>query len=90
MVPQVGKNPIHSIDNIIGIQISVLRLCPADNVYGFIRRPLQLRVRMTDQGISHCLNPLGKITVLKHETIEPIRIRIPGVFRQRFKAPKGI
>ena len=34
VIPQIGKDPVHAIDNIISVQITVLRLSGTYNVYG--------------------------------------------------------
>ena len=49
MIPQVGKLPVPPVQDIISIQISVLRLGIRDQTDRLLRRCLQLRIRMHDQ-----------------------------------------
>ena len=90
VIPQIGEDPIHAVDDIIGVQIAVVRLSGAYDIDGAVCDLLQLRIRMIDQGIPHRLDPLGKIAVLKYEAVELVRIGIFRILRQRLKAPEGV
>ena len=65
VVGQVGEAVLQAVDDIIGVQVPVRLLGGTDKVDGFIRCFFQLRVRMDGQGVSHRLDPLGKVAVLK-------------------------
>ncbi len=90
MVSQIGENTVHAVDDIICIQITILRLCRADNVNGLVRGPLQGLVGTVRQGIPHRLYPLGEIAVLKNKAVKPVRVRMLRILRQCLKAPEGI
>ena len=90
VVAQIGENTVHTVDDIICIQVTVFRLCRTDNVDSLVRSPFQLLVGMTGKGIAHRLNPLGKIAVLKNKAVKPVRVRMLRVLRQRLKAPEGV
>ena len=70
VVHQTGKTFVQSVDDIIGIQITVGLLGSAYNVDGFIGGALQLRVRVPGQRIGYRFQPFGKITVLENMAAE--------------------
>ena len=90
VILQIGKGLIHTIDNIISVQISILKLCRTHNVNSFICCCLQLLIWMLCQRISNCFDPLGEIRILKNEAIEFIIIRMFRIIRQSFKSSEGI
>ena len=81
MISQIRENPVHTVDDVIGIQIPILRLCCTDDIDCFISSLFQFGIGMINQGIAYCLNPLGKITVLKYTSVKFIRVRIRRILR---------
>ena len=89
MILQIGEDLVLSIDDVISIQIAVLLLGCAYKVNGAVRNFLKLRIRMLGQRIPHCLDPLGKITVLEYKAVKLI-IQMLWILRQRLKAAEGV
>ena len=58
VISEVGENAIHAVDNIVCVQIAVLRLCRTDDVDRLIRSLLKFGIGMVDQGITNRLDPL--------------------------------
>ena len=61
MILQICENLIFSVDNIIGIQISVILLSCTHDIDGSVCDCLQFRIRMLGQRITDCFDPFGKI-----------------------------
>ena len=57
IVLQVSKNLVLAINNIVGIQISVILLRRTDNINRPVCNFLKLRIRILCQGISNRFNP---------------------------------
>ena len=90
VISEVGENAVHTVDDIVGVQIAVLRLCRTDNIDRLIRSPLKLRIGMVNQGIADRLNPLREVAVLKNKAVEFIRVGVLRILRQCLKAAEGI
>ena len=89
MVFQIRKASVHTVNNIVRIQIPIFHLRRTYYVNRFIRRPFQFHVWVSGKGISDCFNPFRKITVLKHKAVKTL-FQMLHILRQRFKSPKRI
>ena len=70
VVLEIRKNHILIVDQIIGVEISVLSLRCADSLNRFICCLFQLRIRMLCQGVGNRLHPLGEIRILEQKAIK--------------------
>ena len=61
---------IRLLDGKIGIQIPVLMLCAADQLYDLIAALLQLRIRILRQRVGSSFQPFRHVAVLKYHTVE--------------------
>ena len=89
IVLQIGEDLVLVIDDIIGVQVAVLQLGRADDIDGFIRRRLQLRIRMLGQGIAHRLDPFGKIAVLEQAAVKAV-LQMIHILRKRLKLQRPL
>ena len=85
IVAQIGPRSVHAVDDVVGIQIAVLRLSGADEVDGFIGDLFQRRIGMLGQGVAYSLDPLGEVGILKQEAIETALFGVGRVFGQGLK-----
>ena len=70
MIAEIRKNAVFSIQDVIRIKVSILLLGGAYDVDCAIRDGFQLRIWVLSQGITNCLDPFIKITVLENEAIK--------------------
>ena len=89
MVSEVGEDLVFPVDDVVGIQISVLLLGRADNIYGIVRPFFQFRVWMLRQRICHRLHPFIKVTVLKDKAVKLI-LQMLHVLRKGLKSTECI
>ena len=89
VVFQICKYFIPAVQNIVGVQITVLLLGCADNVNGSVRCLFKLRIRVLGEGISHRLDPFIKITVLKYKSVKFI-FQMLRVLGKRLKTAEGV
>ena len=84
VITQVGENHGLVIDDVIGIQISIVLLCGTYDIDGFVSRFFKLRIRLLGKGIAHSLDPFGKIAVLEQTAVKTV-FQMIHILRQRLE-----
>ena len=84
VVTEIGENLIFSVDDVIGVQVSVFLLGCADDINGLICQFFQFRIRVLGQGVRHRLDPFIEIAVLEYKTVKFI-FQMIRVLRQSLK-----
>ena len=90
VVLQVGKGPVHAVEDVIGVQIAAVVLGGADGLHSLLHCCLQPGVRVVGQRIGRRLHPLVKVRVLEHKAIKPVRFQMGRVRGQSLKAPEAV
>ena len=70
MIHKIGKSFFQTIDNIVGVQISVRLLGLSNQLNRLVCSFLQFLIWVPHQGICHCFQPLINITVLEDHALE--------------------
>ena len=76
VITKVREDLIHTVDDVVGVKITLVGLGFTDDVDSTVSDSFEFRIRMSREGVTYGLDPLGKVTVLKQETIELVILRL--------------
>ena len=90
MITEALEHAVHAVDDVVGVKVAFGGLRGAHNVDGFISSGFQRLVGVLNQGIADGFNPLAEVSILKHEAVELVLIRVRGVIGKGIVAAVGV
>ena len=89
MVSEICEDLIGSVNDVVGIEISVGKLRITNDIDRTIRSFFQFRIGMNRETVRYCFDPLVEVTVLKNKTVEFVVFSVFSFIRKNGETSVG-